>query len=202
MTFQTQATLKNSNLNPSPTTNNQPPCVSYRVLGSLQNFPEFARAFNCNKSSPMVPDNICRVWWSTDLWDGDSSDIVVPVPLYAPPLPTPDCCSTRRGHGEVQASLSSLLIGTGLVDWHCSMHFLWGKQWTVASWTGCERCLSYSDTVVHSISLILLLLTGFVFLFSIFALFYSSFATLPMWVWVSLSQNTVLVERGADRRCA
>uniref|UniRef100_A0AAQ4PQ31 Neprilysin n=1 Tax=Gasterosteus aculeatus aculeatus TaxID=481459 RepID=A0AAQ4PQ31_GASAC len=34
----------------------------FRVLGSLQNFPEFARAFNCNKSSPMVPDNICRVW--------------------------------------------------------------------------------------------------------------------------------------------
>ncbi|KAM8903264.1 neprilysin-like isoform 1-T1 [Spinachia spinachia] len=34
----------------------------FRVLGSLQNFPEFARAFNCNKSSHMVPDNICRVW--------------------------------------------------------------------------------------------------------------------------------------------
>uniref|UniRef100_A0A672G5A4 Neprilysin n=1 Tax=Salarias fasciatus TaxID=181472 RepID=A0A672G5A4_SALFA len=34
----------------------------FRVLGSLQNFPEFAKAFNCNKSSYMVPDNICRVW--------------------------------------------------------------------------------------------------------------------------------------------
>uniref|UniRef100_A0A3B3U5L9 Neprilysin n=1 Tax=Poecilia latipinna TaxID=48699 RepID=A0A3B3U5L9_9TELE len=34
----------------------------FRVLGSLQNFPEFAKAFNCNKSSNMVSDNICRVW--------------------------------------------------------------------------------------------------------------------------------------------
>lgn len=34
----------------------------FRVLGSLQNFPEFAKAFNCNKSSYMAPDNICRVW--------------------------------------------------------------------------------------------------------------------------------------------
>uniref|UniRef100_A0A3B4VQN0 Neprilysin n=1 Tax=Seriola dumerili TaxID=41447 RepID=A0A3B4VQN0_SERDU len=34
----------------------------FRVLGSLQNFPEFAKAFSCNKSSYMVPDNICRVW--------------------------------------------------------------------------------------------------------------------------------------------
>lgn len=34
----------------------------FRVLGSLQNFPEFAKAFNCNKSSYMVPDNVCRVW--------------------------------------------------------------------------------------------------------------------------------------------
>uniref|UniRef100_M3ZH65 Neprilysin n=1 Tax=Xiphophorus maculatus TaxID=8083 RepID=M3ZH65_XIPMA len=34
----------------------------FRVLGSLQNFPEFAKAFNCNKSSNMVSDNVCRVW--------------------------------------------------------------------------------------------------------------------------------------------
>uniref|UniRef100_A0A673XAU9 Neprilysin n=1 Tax=Salmo trutta TaxID=8032 RepID=A0A673XAU9_SALTR len=34
----------------------------FRVLGSLQNFPEFAKAFNCPKNSYMVPDNICRVW--------------------------------------------------------------------------------------------------------------------------------------------
>uniref|UniRef100_A0A8C9ZU79 Neprilysin n=1 Tax=Sander lucioperca TaxID=283035 RepID=A0A8C9ZU79_SANLU len=34
----------------------------FRVLGSLQNFPEFAKAFNCNKNSYMVPANICRVW--------------------------------------------------------------------------------------------------------------------------------------------
>ncbi|KAF3847621.1 hypothetical protein F7725_020649 [Dissostichus mawsoni] len=34
----------------------------FRVLGSLQNFPEFAKAFKCNKNSYMVPDNICRVW--------------------------------------------------------------------------------------------------------------------------------------------
>ncbi|XP_013866571.1 neprilysin isoform X3 [Austrofundulus limnaeus] len=34
----------------------------FRVLGSLQNFPEFAKAYNCNKSSYMIPDNVCRVW--------------------------------------------------------------------------------------------------------------------------------------------
>ncbi|XP_071389763.1 neprilysin-like, partial [Centroberyx affinis] len=34
----------------------------FRVLGSLQNFPEFAKAFSCKKNSYMVPDNICRVW--------------------------------------------------------------------------------------------------------------------------------------------
>ncbi|XP_074498372.1 neprilysin-like isoform X2 [Sebastes fasciatus] len=34
----------------------------FRVLGTIQNFPEFARAFSCNKSSAMVSDNICRVW--------------------------------------------------------------------------------------------------------------------------------------------
>ncbi|XP_061733999.1 neprilysin-like isoform X1 [Nerophis ophidion] len=34
----------------------------FRVLGSLQNFPEFAKAFSCNKSSYMVPDNVCQLW--------------------------------------------------------------------------------------------------------------------------------------------
>lgn len=35
----------------------------YRVLGSLQNFPEFANAFQCQKNDNMVPEKICRVWW-------------------------------------------------------------------------------------------------------------------------------------------
>ncbi|XP_043975219.1 neprilysin-like isoform X2 [Gambusia affinis] len=34
----------------------------FRVLGSLQNLPEFAKAFKCNKNSNMVSDNVCRVW--------------------------------------------------------------------------------------------------------------------------------------------
>lgn len=34
----------------------------FRVIGSLQNFPEFARAFNCKKNSHMVPGKSCRVW--------------------------------------------------------------------------------------------------------------------------------------------
>ncbi|XP_024910669.1 neprilysin isoform X2 [Cynoglossus semilaevis] len=34
----------------------------FRVLGSLQNFPEFASAFSCNRSSFMVPEKVCRVW--------------------------------------------------------------------------------------------------------------------------------------------
>lgn len=35
---------------------------NFRVLGSLQNFPEFAKAFQCQKNHNMVPRNICRVW--------------------------------------------------------------------------------------------------------------------------------------------
>lgn len=34
----------------------------FRVLGSLQNFPEFAKAFKCKKGSSMVPEKSCRVW--------------------------------------------------------------------------------------------------------------------------------------------
>ncbi|KAG7470976.1 hypothetical protein MATL_G00119550 [Megalops atlanticus] len=34
----------------------------FRVLGSLQNFPEFAKAFNCWTDSYMVPEKTCRVW--------------------------------------------------------------------------------------------------------------------------------------------
>uniref|UniRef100_A0A8C5BIF0 Neprilysin n=1 Tax=Gadus morhua TaxID=8049 RepID=A0A8C5BIF0_GADMO len=34
----------------------------FRVLGSLQNCPEFAKAFSCRKNSYMVPDKICHVW--------------------------------------------------------------------------------------------------------------------------------------------
>ncbi|KAI1893881.1 hypothetical protein AGOR_G00128220 [Albula goreensis] len=34
----------------------------FRVLGSLQNFPEFAKAFNCRRDSYMVPEQTCRVW--------------------------------------------------------------------------------------------------------------------------------------------
>ncbi|MCI4378965.1 hypothetical protein PGIGA_G00222350 [Pangasianodon gigas] len=34
----------------------------FRVLGSLQNFPEFAKAFHCQKNDYMVPEKMCRVW--------------------------------------------------------------------------------------------------------------------------------------------
>ncbi|XP_062861037.1 neprilysin-like [Trichomycterus rosablanca] len=34
----------------------------FRVLGSLQNFPEFAKAFKCQKNDFMVPEKSCRVW--------------------------------------------------------------------------------------------------------------------------------------------
>jgi endothelin-converting enzyme/putative endopeptidase len=34
----------------------------YRVNGPLSNMPEFAKAFSCKPSAPMVRDNACRVW--------------------------------------------------------------------------------------------------------------------------------------------
>lgn len=34
----------------------------FRVLGVLQNVPEFAKAFGCQVGQPMVPTNGCRVW--------------------------------------------------------------------------------------------------------------------------------------------
>ncbi len=34
----------------------------WRVNGSVQNFEEFGKAFNCKKGAPMYPENSCRVW--------------------------------------------------------------------------------------------------------------------------------------------
>ncbi|MEO8597925.1 MAG: M13 family metallopeptidase [Candidatus Solibacter sp.] len=34
----------------------------YRVNGTLQNMPEFQKAFSCQASQPMVSENACRVW--------------------------------------------------------------------------------------------------------------------------------------------
>jgi len=34
----------------------------WRVNGSVQNFDEFGKAFGCQKGTPMVPANSCRVW--------------------------------------------------------------------------------------------------------------------------------------------
>jgi predicted metalloendopeptidase len=34
----------------------------YRVDGTLQNMPEFQKAFACKAGQPMVSENACRVW--------------------------------------------------------------------------------------------------------------------------------------------
>ena len=34
----------------------------WRVNGSVENFDEFGKAFNCKKGAPMYPENSCRVW--------------------------------------------------------------------------------------------------------------------------------------------
>jgi putative endopeptidase len=34
----------------------------WRVNGSVQNFDEFGKVFNCKKGAPMYPENSCRVW--------------------------------------------------------------------------------------------------------------------------------------------
>jgi len=34
----------------------------YRVIGTLENMPEFQKAFSCKPGQPMVSANACRVW--------------------------------------------------------------------------------------------------------------------------------------------
>ena len=34
----------------------------FRVIGVVQNMPEFAKAFGCSAGQPMVAANACRVW--------------------------------------------------------------------------------------------------------------------------------------------
>ena len=34
----------------------------WRIDGSVQNFPEFGKAFSCKVGQPMMPANSCRVW--------------------------------------------------------------------------------------------------------------------------------------------
>lgn len=35
----------------------------FRVIGPLQNSPDFAKDFNCSQSSPMNRQNKCIIWW-------------------------------------------------------------------------------------------------------------------------------------------
>lgn len=119
-----------------------------------QNLPKHSaatRAATWSLTTPAVCGDPQTSWMGTVLtW-------VVPVHLqFLSPL---TIGALVGGYREVDAPLSSLLDGPGQVDWHCSVHFLWGKQQTVPSWT--DGALSDSNTVVHSISLIILLLTGY-----------------------------------------
>lgn len=34
----------------------------FRTNGTVQNFPEFGKAFGCHKGQPMMPEDFCRVW--------------------------------------------------------------------------------------------------------------------------------------------
>ncbi len=34
----------------------------FRVIGVVQNMPEFEQAFGCHAGQPMVSQNACRVW--------------------------------------------------------------------------------------------------------------------------------------------
>jgi len=34
----------------------------YRTIGTVQNSPEFRKAFNCKAGQPMAPENVCKVW--------------------------------------------------------------------------------------------------------------------------------------------
>ena len=34
----------------------------FRIVGVIQNMPEFGKAFGCKAGQPMMPVNACRVW--------------------------------------------------------------------------------------------------------------------------------------------
>lgn len=130
--------------------------VFRRVLGSLQNFPEFAKAFNCNKSSYMVPDNVCRVWWSTDL---SGMGRPPPSPYGTSPLWLLE--HSRGGYGG-NGSIPRPLYWVDC-GWRTDTAVCTSSQDSrrLRPHRRTEHCPSDSDTVVHSISLITLLLTGF-----------------------------------------
>lgn len=176
--------------------------MCHRVLGSLQNFPEFAKAFKCNKGSYMVPENTCRVWWYADLEYKDCSE----VDRHCPPYSISLLWLLEHSWGATW-------------KWRLSLALYWMDQdwWTDAAVCTsskavecilvdrAEHCLSEYDTVVHLNSLILLLLTGYnhtLYFYVSFLHFHLILFIMCESVRVCFSHNTVQVvgKRGADRQ--
>lgn len=104
------------------------------------------------------------------LWGGSSHPQTASPPC--------ECRSTHGGYGDAEAPLSSLLDVPSLVDWYCSMHFLLKESSGLYPHGQTEHCHSDSDTVVHLIGLIILLLTDYnqsFFPLSVFIRFSSGF---------------------------
>lgn len=106
----------------------------------------------------MVPEHTCRVWWSTDLRDGDCSDVGRPC---APTVPLPSDWITCGGlQGSKSSPYALYWMDQG---WWTDTAVCTSSEESSGLYPHgqTEHCLSNSDTVVYSISLIILLLTGY-----------------------------------------
>lgn len=128
--------------------------VSGRVLGTLQNFPQFAETFKCKNGTYMSPEKRCRVWWCAGLQHGHCS--VVERHILPQRLSSPNVLGwVTNGGADVP-----LLLGTGRIrnrwidKW--IMHFMEVNQRTVPPETGGELslwlryCRSSNHILLHS----------------------------------------------------
>lgn len=123
--------------------------VSRRVLGTLQNFPQFAETFKCKNGSYMSPEKRCRVWWCAGLQHGHRSVVerhILPQRLYCP-----NVLGWVTNGGSGRSPFCSVLDGSGIDELISELCTSW--KWISGLYLQrqAENCLSDYDTVDHLI---------------------------------------------------